>query len=76
MEAGDHAPITPLGARPVSCYGTGPSPLRSPYGARLRAGIQVGGKESRLRESDDEWVTQMSPSVRAKTGDEAGRAWN
>ena len=46
------------------------------YGVRLRAGIQVGSKDSRAGESDDEWVTQIFPSVRAKTGGEAGRAWN
>ena len=72
MEAGDHVPVTPLAApfrivlrdRPVAV---------TAYGARLRAGLQVGGKGSRLRESDDEWVMQISPSVRAETRDEATR---
>ena len=46
------------------------------YGARIRAVIQVGGKDSRLRASDDEWVTQMSPGVRAEAGGKAGWVWN
>ena len=37
------------GGRPLCRYSV---PVTA-YGARLRAGIQVGGMESRLRESDD-----------------------
>ena len=63
MEAGDHVPVTPLAARPVSCYGTGPHADDERTGAPFAAipvpvagyGSKLGGKDSRLRESDDEW---------------------
>ena len=75
MEAGDHVPRHTVG-RPSRFVLRDRPVAVTAYGARLRAVIQVGSMESRLRESDDEWVTQIPPSVRAKTGGEAGRAWN
>ena len=61
---------------------SGGRPLRRYSGSRIRvrgqapSGDPSGGMESRLRESDDEWVTQIPPSVRAETGGKAGWVWN